>query len=54
MAKTKKCFECGKEFEVSPRARYMRKYCPECSEKRKKMWDEQWKVKFDEMEDEDD
>lgn len=47
-----KCKECGKEFEVSPRARFQRKYCKECGAKRKKMWDEQWKVKFEDLDDE--
>lgn len=50
--KKKKCFDCGKEFEVSPRARFERKYCPECGKKRKKQWDNQWKVKFEDLEDE--
>jgi hypothetical protein len=42
-----KCFDCKKEFEVSERARFPRKYCNDCSAKRKKMWDEQWKIKFE-------
>lgn len=46
-----KCKECGAEFEVSPRARFQRKYCKKCGEKRKKMWDEQWKVKFEDLDD---
>ena len=45
----KKCKDCGKEFEVNPFAKYERKYCLECSKKRKKMWDEQWKVKFEDL-----
>ena len=52
MTKTKKCRECGKEFEVSPRARFERKYCRECGEKRKKLWENQWKVKFEDLGDE--
>jgi Zn finger protein HypA/HybF involved in hydrogenase expression len=48
------CLECKKEFEVSPRARFKRKYCPECSEKRKKMWDDQWKLKIEDFDDDDD
>ena len=43
----KLCADCKKnKFEVKPNARFVRKYCKECSEKRKKLWDEQWKVKF--------
>jgi len=49
-----KCKECGKEFETNPKARFPRKYCDVCSKKRKKMWDDQWKVKFEDMEDDDD
>ena len=51
MEKTKKCLECGKEFEFNPHAKFKRKYCKNCSAKRKKMWDEQWKVKFEDLED---
>ena len=47
----KKCGDCGTEFEVNPHARFPRKYCDKCSKKRKKMWDEQWKVKYEDMED---
>ncbi len=50
--KKQKCLQCKKEFEVSSNARFPRKYCKECSEKRKKMWDEQWKVKFEDLDDE--
>lgn len=39
--KKKKCKDCNKLFEVNPNARYKRKYCLDCSKKRKKMWDEQ-------------
>jgi len=50
--KKKKCLECKKEFEYKP-GRYVRKYCDVCSKKRKKMWDNQWKVKFEDFNDED-
>jgi hypothetical protein len=50
--KKQKCKECGKSFEVSPFARYPRKYCDSCSKKRKKLWDNQWKIKFEDCEDE--
>ena len=51
--KNKLCLDCKKaKFEVNPNARYERKYCPKCSEKRKKLWDNQWKVKFEDLPDE--
>jgi len=47
MVKTKLCADCKKvEFEVKPFAKYPRKYCDKCSEKRKKLWENQWKIKF--------
>lgn len=47
------CADCKKnEFEVKPFAKYPRKYCKQCSEKRKKLWDNQWKVKFEDLDDE--
>lgn len=46
----KKCKDCGKEFEQKKHARYAKKYCKECSEKRKKDYDELWKVTADECE----
>ncbi len=49
--KKKKCLECKEEFEVKPFARYERKYCLKCGAKRKKIWDEQWKVKFEDLPD---
>lgn len=52
MKKIKTCPECQAEFEVDTSARFQRKYCKKCGEKRKKMWDEQWKVKFEDLEDE--
>jgi rRNA maturation endonuclease Nob1 len=51
--KKKKCLECKKEFEVRPRARFERKYCETCGKKRKKMWDNQWKLKIEDFDDED-
>ncbi len=53
MVKKKKCLECKKEFEFNPNARFVRKYCDVCSKKRKKMWDNQWKLKFEDFNDED-
>ena len=54
MEKKKRCLECKKEFVVGPRARFVRKYCKTCGDKRKKMWDDQWKVKFEDMPDDED
>ncbi|MBU0906661.1 MAG: hypothetical protein KKD18_01940 [Nanoarchaeota archaeon] len=50
--KKKKCFDCGAGFMTNPRARFKRKYCDACSKKRKKAWDNQWKIKFEDLEDE--
>ncbi|MEK6856211.1 MAG: hypothetical protein AABX66_03580 [Nanoarchaeota archaeon] len=49
--KKQNCLDCKKEFEVNPKARYPRKYCDTCSKKRKKWWDNQWKVKFEDLPD---
>lgn len=52
MEKMKLCADCKKtEFEVKPFARYERKYCEKCSKRRKKLWDNQWKVKFEDLPD---
>jgi len=51
MVKKKKCLECKKKFEFNPSARFVRKYCDVCSKKRKKMWDNQWKLKFEDFDD---
>ena len=47
------CRDCKKEFEAKSTygSRYPRKYCEKCSKKRKKMWDNQWKVKFEDLAD---
>ena len=50
MAK-QKCFDCKKEFESTSNARFPRKYCLKCSAKKKKMWENQWKVKFEDLDD---
>jgi len=49
--KIKKCLDCKTKFEVNPSARFERKYCLKCSKKRKKMWDNQWKIKFENLPD---
>jgi len=46
-----KCFACKKEFEAVSNARFPRKYCPKCSAKKKKLWENQWKVKFEDLPD---
>ena len=51
MIKIKECGDCGKEFEMDTSARYKRKFCKKCSAKRKKAWDNQWKVKFEDLDD---
>ncbi|MBS3098856.1 hypothetical protein J4462_01445 [Candidatus Pacearchaeota archaeon] len=50
--KKKKCFECKKEFEYKP-GKFERKYCKSCGSKRKKLWDNQWKLKIEDFDDED-
>ena len=52
MKKQRKCLTCKNEFEIDTLAKYKRKYCKKCGEKRKKMWDDQWKVKFEDLDDE--
>ncbi len=47
----KNCKDCGKEFEQVKGAKYTKKYCKECSQKRKKDYEELWKVTADECED---
>jgi len=47
----KKCIDCKTGLEVNPNARFERKYCLKCGKKRKKMWDNQWKVKFEDLPD---
>ncbi|MBC8435077.1 hypothetical protein H8D91_01095 [archaeon] len=45
------CKDCGKEFEQKATARFARKYCDKCSAKRKKDYENLWKVTADECED---
>ena len=52
MKKQRKCLVCKAEFEIDTSAKYQRKYCLKCSKKRKTMWDDQWKVKFEDLADE--
>ena len=46
-----KCKECGAEFEQKVTVRFPRKFCKECSEQRKKDYDDLWKVKAEDCED---
>ena len=48
---TKTCKDCKKEFEVKANSRFTRKYCDDCSKKRKKDYDNLYSVKFEECED---
>ena len=52
MIKKKKCLTCDIEIEVDTSAKFQRKYCKKCSKTRKKMWDNQWKIKFEDLDDE--
>ncbi len=47
----KNCKDCNKEFEAKPNSRYPRKYCDECSKKRKKAYESIHLTTFDECED---
>jgi rRNA maturation endonuclease Nob1 len=47
----KNCLDCKKEFEVKPKPRFERRYCDVCGKKRKKMWDNQWKLKIEDFDD---
>ena len=40
-----KCKDCGAEFIQKATARFPRKYCDKCSKKRKKDYENLWKVK---------
>ncbi len=42
--KIKTCKDCGRDFEQSKGARYERKYCVDCSKKRKEDYENLWKV----------
>jgi hypothetical protein len=46
------CKDCGKEFEFKKFGRYTRKYCDKCSKQRKKDYENLYKVKAEECDDE--
>lgn len=46
----KNCADCDTEFEQKANVRYPRKYCEKCSAKRKKDYDDLWKVKAEDCE----
>lgn len=46
----KKCADCKKEFTQKGSSRYKRKYCDKCSKKRKKDYEDLWKVKAEDCE----
>lgn len=47
MEKTMICQECKKEFTYNYNPRYKRKFCPKCSEERKKAWENRHLLKFE-------
>jgi hypothetical protein len=49
---SKNCPDCGSEVEKVPNARYPRKYCKKCSEKRKKDWEDIHLISVDDCEEE--
>jgi hypothetical protein len=51
MIKKQKCLGCSTIIEVDTMARFKKKYCEKCRKKRKKLWDNQWKVKFEDLPD---
>jgi rRNA maturation endonuclease Nob1 len=48
--KTKKCKDCGKEFEYTP-SRYERKYCKKCGDERRKAYENIHLIKAEDCED---
>ncbi len=53
MEKTLVCKDCKKEFVLKKTGRYARKYCDKCSKQRKKDYENLYKVKFEDCEDDD-
>jgi DNA-directed RNA polymerase subunit RPC12/RpoP len=51
MIKIVKCADCKKDIEIDTTSKYKRKYCKECSKKRKEDYDNLYKVSADECED---
>jgi Zn finger protein HypA/HybF involved in hydrogenase expression len=49
--KKKKCWKCKKTFEYTE-GKYARKYCDKCSKENKKLWENQWKIKFEDCDEE--
>lgn len=45
------CKDCGKEFEIQKKGRYLRKYCDKCSLKRKEDYDNLYSVEFEDCDD---
>jgi hypothetical protein len=46
-----KCKDCSTKFEQKGSARYERKYCDKCSKKRKRDYENLWKVKAEDCDD---
>jgi len=51
MKKIIKCKDCGKDIEIDTHAKYKKKYCTPCSKKRKKDYDNLYKVCASECDD---
>jgi hypothetical protein len=49
--KTIKCKDCKEEFEINTNSRYFRKYCPKCSEERRKDYEKIDSIKIEDCED---
>ena len=45
------CKDCGKEFEITKKTRYQRRYCDKCSKKRKVDYENLYSVKFEQCDD---
>ena len=48
--KEKKCKDCGNTFIQKGTVRFERKYCEECSKKRKEDYENLWQVSADDCE----
>jgi hypothetical protein len=51
VTKTIICKDCKKEFTIETNSRYFRKYCPKCSEKRRKDYENIDSIKIEDCED---
>jgi hypothetical protein len=51
LLKKMKCKECGKEFILKPSVRFIRKFCDDCSKKRKQEYQNLYRIKYEECDD---